>query len=381
MDRVVLIISGTRPEVIKLFPIYHELKKTAIPVFWVAVLQHKSLQLQILKSLEIAPDFFIKLSRRKTLSDLYSTLVQQLDLFLQKKSILAVIVQGDTATTFCASLAAFLNKIKIIYIEAGLRSFDLQAPYPEEANRQMVARLADLLFAPTIYDKKNLIKEGISSKKIFVTGNSIVSAVDTCFKKMKMTPSVVSKKLQKIIEMLLKKNKKIIYFSMHRREAFPDFVQHVFFQIDQICADPKNVDYVFLWPVHPSLLVKNAAQELKKKLNDKLVLLNSLKYWDSLFLLNHSCFVMSDSGGLFEEAISLNKPIIALRIKSERMLPELRNFAFLLKDIFATDLTELFQACSSLSKELVSKKEVTAFGDRHSAKKIVKVVQTFLNLE
>ncbi len=381
MDRVVLIISGTRPEVIKLFPIYRELKKTATSVFWVAVLQHKSLQLQILKSLKIDPDFYIKLHKHVNISDLYSALINKLDCFFKNKSVFAVIIQGDTATTFCAGLAAFLNKIKIFYIEAGLRSFDLQAPFPEEANRQMVSSLADLLFAPTIYDRKNLIKEGISSKKIFVTGNSIVSALDICLQKMKLTPSLVSKKLQNIVDLHLKKNKKVILFSMHRREAFPELVENVFFQIEQIIASSKNSDYVFLWPVHPSPLVKKAAQKLKSKLNDKLILLNALKYWDSLFLLKHSAFVMSDSGGLFEEAISLNKPIISLRIKSERMLPELREIAFLLQDSSASNLPKLFEICSSLSPKLLQKNEVAAFGDRHSAKKIVKVVQTFLNHE
>jgi UDP-N-acetylglucosamine 2-epimerase (non-hydrolysing) len=190
------IVSGTRPEVIKLFPVYQQLKSVNLNVCWIAAGQHQELQTQALDFFGIKADFYLPPVLANNLPDQLSKLIIQLsDLFISQRPSM-VIVQGDTATTLAAAMAAFFLQIRVAYVEAGLRSFDLKAPFPEEANRQIISRLATIFFAPTEHDKDNLVAEGLPPDKIFVTGNTIVDTLQYVCKQLddgarQVTPAVM----------------------------------------------------------------------------------------------------------------------------------------------------------------------------------------------
>jgi UDP-N-acetylglucosamine 2-epimerase (non-hydrolysing) len=376
MESSFFIISGTRPEVIKLFPVYQELKKRNINVCWVAAGQHDSLQKQALDFFNIIPNYHLPILEVCSLSDLVGKLIIQLSELFLKTNPLAVIVQGDTATTLAASMAAYFLKIKVIYLEAGLRSFDLNAPFPEEANRQIVSRISDLLFSPTDLEKENLIAEKIGKNKILVVGNTVVDALCFVQNQFKMSKIFASDSVSKIVSDLKMKKQKLALFTMHRREALDGLANSILGYIPELINKLEQLNAVMIYLKHPNPRFSFLSDFfLRPEFADKIIILEPLDYKDTVFLLSNSEFILSDSGGLLEEAVSLNKPVVCLREKSERFFSGLKEYVFLAGDKGSNFLSSVDQAILLLSR----KKKIISnpFGDGQAAIKIVNVMQKF----
>jgi UDP-N-acetylglucosamine 2-epimerase (non-hydrolysing) len=218
-----------------------------------------------------------------------------------------VLVHGDTTTSFATSLSAFYNKIKVAHIEAGLRTYDKWAPFPEEINRSINGRLADIHFAPTISSKDNLLRESISENKVIVTGNTVIDAL---FMSLNLVDYDKMKGLESIIE-----NKKVILFTGHRRENFNGGFEEVFKALSYITE--RRDDTIIIYPVHPNPNVKLLAQKYFKSSN-RIFLIDPLDYGEFVWLMEKSYLIITDSGGIQEEAPSLGKPILVIRETTER---------------------------------------------------------------
>ena len=226
------------------------------------------------------------------------------------------IVHGDTSTTFATALSCFYNKVKLIHIEAGLRTYNLSSPYPEEFNRQVVGKIAYIHFSPTLLNKKNLVKEGTSSKLIFVTGNTVIDTIKMTLNKIKKNKSLkenIEKYYNKFNINL--KNKKIILVTIHRRENFGKNLTSILKAIIKIAKKHPNYDLIL--PVHPNPNIKKLVFKYLVGLKN-IYLINALEYHYFVYLLDKSNIVISDSGGLQEEAPFLKKPLVILRQNSER---------------------------------------------------------------
>jgi UDP-N-acetylglucosamine 2-epimerase (non-hydrolysing) len=267
---------------------------------------------QVLDVFDIRPDVDFNLMKQdQTLSNLTSEAIVKLDGYFNSYKPELVFVQGDTTTVLAASLAAFYNKIKIAHIEAGLRTFDKSAPYPEEINRVLTSHIADLHFAPTETAKSNLIKEGISERKIFVTGNTVIDALyyvkDIVIQN---PPEVIGVKKE-----ILNSEKPIILITGHRRENFGEGFENICAAIADLADEFK--DHYFIYPVH---LNPNVRKPVNKILSNKknILLIESLSYLPFVYLMTKAKIILTDSGGIQEEAPSLGKPVLVFRDVTER---------------------------------------------------------------
>lgn len=375
-----LLISGTRPEVIKLAPIWFACKKNGLQVDWLATGQHDELQIQAFKSLRIEPTFFLPIIKRSNLGELYSSLFFQLsEFFAAHLDYVGSVVQGDTATAFSGAMISFLFKKKVFYVESGLRSFDLQKPFPEEANRQLLPRIVDINFVPTSFDEQNLLNEGISASKIVKVGNTVVDSLRYIEQKIDADEIMISNELKKLISKIQSCGKKIIIFSMHRREAFNGFADKVLKIFKKFFL--RIVDEFFVILIqHPNQSFLFANNFFKDNFtSDNYDIINPLSFHDFVFLLKKSAIILSDSGGIFEESVSMGKPVIALREKSERFFPYLCENAFLLGNDDSVWF-EVFHNAFGLAREEKTIYNMT-FGDGQAGTKIVNVIKKFLELK
>ena len=302
----VTFIIGTRPEAIKLAPVIKQFSNSNF--FKTKVIltgQHTSIVQNVTDLFELKIDNDLKIMKHnQTLSYITNIVLQELEKdFCSNKTDL-LYVQGDTTTAFAASLAGFYSKVPIAHIEAGLRTGSLFEPYPEEANRRFISQIAAINFAPTENAKQNLIKSDIFGE-IHVTGNTVVDAIH-------QIQSLIDKKST------LKnfKNKRVILLTVHRRENWNTNLEKIIFAIKQIIKNQKNV--LFFVPLHPNNIVRDPfIKEFKD--NQNVILSEPLNYIDLLYVMKNSRFIMTDSGGIQEEAPSFNKPVLVLRNKTERM--------------------------------------------------------------
>ena len=391
MSGPIFIVSGTRPEVIKLFPVYQQLRADKVDVVWVASGQHQELQKQALTFFGVVADHVLQPVVAGSLPDQLSKLLGQLaDLFIfQRPSI--VIVQGDTATALAAAMAAFFLQIKVAYVEAGLRSFDLEAPFPEEANRQIISRLATLFFAPTERDKNNLIAEGLPPDKVIVTGNTIVDALRHVCHQLDRGDSQATPRLRAVVADALTNKRQLFVFTMHRRESLFGLGEHILRQVESQIFVPKpsfvscipggwNPLVIYLRHLNPSFAFVADFFEKQERIGNALVL-PPLDYKDTVFLIRHAFVVMTDSGGILEEAVSLGKPVVCLREKTERF------FAALEKDVFLIGpraqsfgmamkmATKRAFEDRGLCEDSLAMNVTNVFGDGQSALKIVNVLK------
>jgi UDP-N-acetylglucosamine 2-epimerase (non-hydrolysing) len=306
-------VFGTRPEAIKLAPVIIELKKH--PEFEVNICvtaQHREMLDQVLDVFDIRPDVDFNLMKQdQTLSNLTSEAIVKLDGYFNSYKPELVFVQGDTTTVLAASLAAFYNKIKIAHVEAGLRTFDKSAPYPEEINRVLTSHIADLHFAPTETAKNNLIKEGISEGKIFVTGNTVIDALyyvkDIVIQN---PPEVIGVKKE-----ILNSKKPIILITGHRRENFGKGFENICAAIADLADEFK--DHYFIYPVHLNPNVRKPVNEILGN-KQNILLIEPLSYLPFVYLMTKAKIILTDSGGIQEEAPSLGKPVLVMRDVTER---------------------------------------------------------------
>ena len=304
----IMVVFGTRPEAIKMAPLVLELQKQreTIETITVVTAQHRQMLDQVLETFNIVPDYDLDImGKSQTLLDITSKILNQLDPVIKKEKPDMVLVHGDTTTTFAASLVAFYNQVRIGHVEAGLRTFDKYSPYPEEMNRQMTDDLADLYFAPTSESKANLLKENHPESSIVVTGNTAIDA-------LKLT---VQENYHHEVLDQLDPAKKVILVTMHRRENQGAPMRAVFGALREMVDQEPDIEVVY--PVHLSPAVQEAASDLLGD-HDRIHLIAPLDVLDFHNLASRSYFIMSDSGGVQEEAPSLGKPVLVLRDTTER---------------------------------------------------------------
>ncbi len=305
----VMIVFGTRPEAIKLAPIVLELNNRKLDSCVVSTGQHREMLDQVLDIFNIVPDFDLNIMKSKqSLTSITSSVLVETAKIIEKNKPDMVIVQGDTTSAFVAGLAAFYQKIPVAHVEAGLRTNNKYNPFPEEINRRLLSHIADLHFAPTDGAGHNLIREGVDSANIFVTGNTVI---DSLLYVAKKGISFNNTNLSKVDF----SNKDIILLTTHRRENLDGGMEKIFEAINRITKENTNVEVVF--PVHLNPVIGELA---KSKLgnNNSVKLLEPLDYTDLVGVMKRCKLVLTDSGGIQEEAPALGKPVLVLRETTER---------------------------------------------------------------
>ncbi|CAA0274414.1 UDP-N-acetylglucosamine 2-epimerase (non-hydrolyzing) [Acinetobacter baumannii] len=312
----VLLVFGTRPEAIKMAPLALKLQQN-IEDFETKVCvtgQHRQMLDQVLKLFNLKPDFDLNLMKPgQTLSDITSGVLKGLEHVFEQWRPDIILVHGDTATTFAASLAGYYHKIKIGHVEAGLRTGDLYSPWPEEANRQLTGVLANYHFAPTQSSYQNLVKENVDPKTVIVTGNTVIDALLQVKDKVEQDQDLVQNFKQEFS--FLDKNKKLILVTGHRRENFGQG----FFNICSALVNlaKKYPDIQIVYPVHLNPNVQQPVNELLANI-DNVFLISPQDYLPFVYLMNRSYLILTDSGGIQEEAPSLGKPVLVMRDTTER---------------------------------------------------------------
>lgn len=303
----ILVVFGTRPEAIKMCPLVNELKsrpddfKTVVCVTG----QHKEMLDQVLNVFRVVPDYNLKIMKDKqSLFDVTINILDKIKGVLEKEKPDIVLVHGDTSTTFVTSLASFYLKIPVGHVEAGLRTYDKYSPYPEEFNRQAVGIISDFNFAPTQRAKENLIKEGKNPEKIYVTGNTVIDALRTTVREDFSSP---------ITEWA--EGSKLILITAHRRENLGDPMRNMFRAIKRVLDEHSEVKAVY--PIHKNPEVRKAAREIFGDM-DRLKIIEPLDVVDFHNLCSKSHIILTDSGGIQEEAPSLGVPVLVMRDTTER---------------------------------------------------------------
>ena len=322
----ILLVFGTRPEAIKMAPVYRELQKYPDdfdPILCVTG-QHREMLDQVLEVFDIAPDYDLQIMDK--VHDLYDLTAHVLtgmrDVLIETDPDM-VLVHGDTTTSAAAALAAFYRQIPVGHVEAGLRTHNIYSPWPEEMNRQITGRIATLHFAPTLLCRSNLLSEGIDDSKIVVTGNTVIDALNWVVDKIKS-----SKEIRRDIDAELNeagydpsrlRNRKLVIITAHRRENFGEAFASICRAIDQLAQKYPDTDFVY--PLHLNPNIRQTAYRLFGSGNEKrdnLFLINPLSYLAFSFLLSESTVILTDSGGVQEEAPALGKPVIVMRETTER---------------------------------------------------------------
>lgn len=302
----VMSIFGTRPEAIKMAPLVKELeKREEIESIVCVTAQHRQMLDQVLETFDIKPDYDMNIMKQgQTLSSITTDVVNGLGKILNECKPDIVLVHGDTTTSFAGALAAFYNQISIGHVEAGLRTWDKYSPFPEEMNRQMADCMTDMYFAPTELSKKNLLNEGKDENKIYVTGNTVIDAMKT---------TVIEDYKNPVIDWVGKD--KMILLTAHRRENLGEPMRNIFRAIKRLVDEFEDIKVVY--PIHMNPKVREVADEILKDC-ERVKLIEPLEVFDFHNFQNKSYFIMSDSGGIQEEAPSLGKPVLVLRDTTER---------------------------------------------------------------
>ncbi|MBT4594414.1 UDP-N-acetylglucosamine 2-epimerase (non-hydrolyzing) [bacterium] len=314
-----LFVAGTRPEGIKLIPPYKAFNAAGIPSLFCATEQHKELLQEVLDVFEVEPDF--RLDVMKDSQDLFyltSTILERVKKLLLDVRPSIVFVHGDTTTTFASALAAFYLHIPVAHVEAGLRTGDMRVPFPEEMNRVFVGRIATYNFAPTAFSVANLLTEGVDRTKVYCTGNTVVDALIYVKEKIKSGQLKISNELQQWVCRAKAAGSKICLLTAHRREAFGGGLTRVFEVVKKLLKENKNLRIIY--PTHPNPNVQKALGEsgLMDFCGERLFFSQPLTYQNAVYAIDNVDFVMTDSGGIQEEATSLGKPVLCLRDTTER---------------------------------------------------------------
>ncbi len=356
-----LFVFGTRPEALKLIPLIKQFKNPVICLTG----QHKEMLNQVMSLFKIKPDYNLKVMKKnQTLFSVTAGILVKIEKVLEKEKPDCVIVQGDTTSTLAGALAAFYKKIPVGYVEAGLRSFDRFKPFPEEMNRKLVTPLAGIYFAPTKEAAKNLLREGINKKSVFVTGNTAIDTLVLMVKELKSE----EKKLLEFFKAKYKIvfDKKMILVTGHRRENFGPGFLNICFALKELAQ--KN-DINIVYPVHLNPNVQEPVNKILSGIKD-IFLIPPQEYDKFVFLMNKANFIITDSGGVQEEAPSLKKPVLVMREVTERKEGVAAGNAILV----GTDRKKIVKFASELLKGGALYKKMTAkknpYGDGSASKKI-----------
>jgi UDP-N-acetylglucosamine 2-epimerase (non-hydrolysing) len=365
----VLSIFGTRPEAVKMAPVVQKLAVTpSVEPLVCVTAQHREMLDQVLNLFNLKIDFDLDLMRPdQTLAQLTSAVFTQLDPVLQQVNPDWILVQGDTTTVMAAALLAYYHRIRIGHVEAGLRTADKWQPFPEEINRRIAGVVADLHFAPTNWARENLLNEGVGPTSIVVTGNPVIDALQ----------QVIKQPYDLYSEILdgIPKDKRIILITAHRRENFGDPMRRIFSALSRI-AHEYSEDCILVYPVHLNPNVRKPAFEMLSQIPN-VRLIDPLDYLPMVHIMERAHLVLTDSGGLQEEAPALGTPVLVLREVTER--PEAIEAGT--ARLVGTDLDKIVEQTRLLLDDSKAHRSmaraVNPFGDGHAAERIVEALMSF----
>ena len=368
----VITIFGTRPEAIKMAPLVKELeKREGIDSKVCVTAQHREMLDQVLDYFDIKPDFDLNIMKSKqTLTGITNKVLEGLEeIFIQEKPDM-ILVHGDTTTTFSGALAAFYQQIKVGHVEAGLRTFDKYFPFPEEMNRKLTGALADLHFAPTKGSKANLLREGVSENDIYVTGNTVIDAMLHTVKEDYIFDNDILNEIDF-------KNKKIIMVTAHRRENWGEGIDNICEALNKIVDKNKDVELIYL--VHLNPVVKDVVYS-KLGNKERVHLLPPLDTNETHNLMNKCFMVMTDSGGLQEEAPHLGKPVLVLRDVTER--PEAVEYGTV--KLVGTDINKIVTEANNLinnkDEYMKMSKAANPYGDGLASRRIADIIENYFSI-
>lgn len=356
------IIFGTRPEVIKIAPVYCYFKEKGENVTLISTGQHESMLDEALNVFKLVPDIKLKIERKdNSLEELTNELVKKITEVIKSNKFDIVLVQGDTTTAFIGALIAFYNQIPVGHIEAGLRTDNIYGPFPEEVNRRLIGQIATFHFAPTEKAFENLLKNGVEKSKIILTGNTVVDAIHLNKKinKLELDKISTDKKL---------KEQKYIILTMHRRESIPEGVISALTGIKMFCKKYPEVKVIY--PVHLNKKLREITV-MQKEMWEGIEFIEPLNYKELAAYIKNSLFVMTDSGGIQEEAPSYSKYTLILRDETERQEIVNEGIGFLV----GTDSEKIFNEMERLYLSQDMHKEMkNPYGDGDASKKIYEAV-------
>lgn len=370
----ILAVFGTRPEAIKMAPIINELKKDNRFEYKVCVTgQHRQMLDQVLDLFKIVPDYDLNVMRpNQSLITLTNSILTGLDDILKADRPDIILVHGDTTTTLAASLAAYYNQIAIGHVEAGLRTGDIYSPWPEEGNRKLTGCITDLHFSPTEISAKNLSDENINKESIHIVGNTVIDALFMVKKTIETNPNLNRELEQKLPFTLT--DKKIVLITGHRRENFGTGFEQICQAIYKIASEFKNV--LFVYPVHLNPQVQLPVNKILSGL-DNVLLIAPLDYLPFVYLMDKSYLILTDSGGIQEEAPSLGKPVLVTRTTTER--PEAVDAGTV--KLVGTDAERIYSEIKILlTDEKAYAKMAGAsnpFGDGSASEKILNIIANY----
>ena len=367
----VMSVFGTRPEAIKMAPLIKELEKRQnIESIVCLTGQHREMLMQVLNTFNIDADFNLDIMRPgQTVTTITTDVLSGMENILKDTKPDVMLVHGDTSTSFAGALAAFYAGVRVGHVEAGLRTYDKLSPFPEEMNRQMTSRLADLHFAPTAANRKNLLSENISDN-VFVTGNTVIDALKT-------TVSNNYHFSDEALEAIDFSDAKYILLTAHRRENLGQPLRQICRAVRIIARD--NADVKFIYPMHLNPLVRNTAREILGEM-DNIILTEPVDVCDMHNLMNRCYMVMTDSGGLQEEAPALGKPVLVLRTETER--PEAVTAGTV--KIAGVDTDTIVDMANTLIRDKAAysrqAEAVNPYGDGHASARICDAVLYYFGL-
>lgn len=302
----VMLVFGTRPEAIKMCPLVNELKtRKDIQTIVCVTGQHKEMLTQVLEAFDVVPDFDLSIMKKQqTLFDVTTAILDKIKPILEREEPGIVLVHGDTSTTFATALACYYLQIKVGHVEAGLRTHNIYSPFPEEFNRQAVSIISEYNFAPTELSRRNLLEEGRDPKSIFVTGNTVIDALKTTIDENYTHP-----------ELQWAEGSRLILITAHRRENLGEPMKNMFRAIRRVMDDHDNVKAIY--PIHMNPAIRSIADEILGD-DDRIHIIPPLDVLDFHNFTSHSYLILTDSGGIQEEAPSMGKPVLVMRDTTER---------------------------------------------------------------
>jgi len=371
----ILVVFGTRPEAIKMAPLVKEFEKytdffkTKVCV----TAQHREMLDQVLELFEIEPDYDLDIMKsNQDLYDITSNILLKMRDVLNSFKPDIVLVHGDTTTTFATSLAAFYQKIDVGHIEAGLRTGNIYSPWPEEANRKLTANLSKYHFAPTQTAKNNLLTEGVVEENIIITGNTVIDALFLTLEKIEKDKNLKNSIIKKLNSQFSQLDSKFILVTGHRRENFGEGFLNICKALKDIATKHKDINIVY--PMHLNPNVRRPVLDILDNISN-IYLIEPLQYPEFVYLMSKSYLILTDSGGIQEEAPSLGKPVLVMRDTTER--PEALETGTV--KLVGTDKNKIITEVESLLQnkneyEKMSKAH-NPYGDGKSSKKIVKFLK------
>lgn len=375
MERPIVVLVGTRPEALKLLLLHKKLQAEGFPSLLCSTEQHSDMLHQVFKIFNTRPDISLGIMKpNQDLIDITSSVLIKFKEVLITLNPKLIIVQGDTSSAFAAALSAFYLKIPIAHVEAGLRSGNMHAPYPEELNRTIISKIADYNFAPTALNCANLLNEGVVREKIFCTGNTIVDSLFWIKNKISSGQIKVDKNLVEKVEECKKLNKKIAVLTAHRRESFGGGLLQIFKCIKKFAQNHKDL-FIF-YTLHPN---PNVLKEFEKSglgELENIFVSNPMEYTEIVYLLTNASFVITDSGGIQEEAMSLGKRVIILRDVTERVEGIWEGLGRLV----GTDELLINEGLQAFYSDDFQSKASTIFGDGKSVEQICNILKVKLHM-